>query len=133
VDSLKELGKAVVREMLFMCFTKAIIWDLASWRNIHFMLQVMLVDSLKELGKGHIPILPNGEALGILVDTIKRCEVYVDQTKVGKRRKIVEDEGHKEKKKSEIMLVSKLERERQQKMNANNSVLEKVTDSRLPP
>ncbi|GJQ95885.1 hypothetical protein Tco_0007024 [Tanacetum coccineum] len=59
--------------------------------------------------------------------------VYVDQTMVGKRRKIVEDEGHKEKKKSEIMLVSKLERERQQKMNANNSVLEKVTDSRLPP
>ncbi|GKB75142.1 putative wings apart-like protein regulation of heterochromatin protein [Tanacetum coccineum] len=54
VDSLKELGKAVVREMLFMCFTKAIIWDLASWRNIHFMLQVTLVDSLKELGKGFL-------------------------------------------------------------------------------
>ncbi|GJR41641.1 putative wings apart-like protein regulation of heterochromatin protein [Tanacetum coccineum] len=104
VDSLKELGKAVVREMLFICFTKAIIWDLASWRNIHFMQQVMLVDSLKELGKRFLltdawgygtgttslyqshpwvlAILPNGEALGILADTTKRCEIdlHIDST-----------------------------------------------------
>ncbi|GJT71786.1 putative wing apart-like protein, partial [Tanacetum coccineum] len=71
-----------------------------------------------------LAILPNGEASGILADTTKRCEVYVDQTMVGMRRKTVEDEeGQKEKKKSEIMLVNKLEREWQQKMNANNSVL----------
>ncbi|GJS86896.1 hypothetical protein Tco_0769532, partial [Tanacetum coccineum] len=97
-----------------------------------------------------LTILPNGEALGILANTTKRCEidlrkdstvkltapspfpvitfgpfasaievltslshaVYVDQTMVGMRRKTVEDEeGQKEKKKSEIMLVNKLERE----------------------
>ncbi|GJU38030.1 nucleotide-binding alpha-beta plait domain-containing protein [Tanacetum coccineum] len=87
VGSLKELGKAVIREMLFICFTKAIIWDLASWRNIYFMQQVTLVDSLKELGKRTgttslyqsypwvLAILPNGEASGILADTTKRCEV----------------------------------------------------------